>query len=37
LAIAGVREVENLIHLPGTPTPASRPKSERECASDGPR
>jgi BON domain len=28
--IAGVREVENLIHLPGTPAPASRPKSERE-------
>ena len=27
--IAGVREVENLIHLPGTPAPASRPKSER--------
>jgi hypothetical protein len=27
--IAGVREVENLIHLPGTPAPASRPKSVR--------
>jgi osmotically-inducible protein OsmY len=27
--IDGVREVENLIHLPGTPAPASRPKSER--------
>jgi BON domain-containing protein len=26
---AGVRAVENLIHLPGTPAPASRPKSER--------
>jgi hypothetical protein len=28
--IAGVREVENLLHMPGTPTPASRPKLERE-------
>ena len=27
--IMGVRAVENLIHLPGTPAPASRPKSER--------
>jgi hypothetical protein len=27
--IEGVREVENLIHLPGTPAPASQPKSER--------
>ena len=27
--IAGVRAVENLMHLPGTPAPASRPKSER--------
>lgn len=27
--ITGVRAVENLIHLPGTPAPASRPKSER--------
>jgi hypothetical protein len=27
--IDGVREVENLIHLPGTPAPACRPKSER--------
>jgi hypothetical protein len=27
--IDGVREVENLIHLPGTPAPASQPKSER--------
>jgi len=28
--IAGVREVENLLHLPGTPTPTSRPRLERE-------
>jgi hypothetical protein len=35
--IAGVREVENLIHLPGTPAPASRPKSERERSSHGSR
>ncbi|MGH2945217.1 MAG: BON domain-containing protein [Solirubrobacteraceae bacterium] len=28
--IAGVREVENLVHMPGTPAPASRPKLERE-------
>jgi hypothetical protein len=27
--IDGVREVENLIHLPGTAAPASQPKSER--------
>jgi hypothetical protein len=27
--ITGVRAVENLIHLPGTPAPPSRPKSER--------
>jgi osmotically-inducible protein OsmY len=27
--VTGVRAVENLIHLPGTPAPASRPKSER--------
>jgi hypothetical protein len=27
--IEGVRAVENLIHLPGTPAPSSRPKSER--------
>jgi BON domain-containing protein len=33
--IAGVREVENLIHLPGTPAPASRPKSERMRSSNG--
>ena|SRR5215207_7133719 len=35
--IAGVREVENLIHLPGTPAPASRPKSERVRSSNGSR
>jgi hypothetical protein len=35
--IAGVREVENLIHLPGTPAPASRPKSERARTSNGSR
>jgi osmotically-inducible protein OsmY len=35
--IADVREVENLIHLPGTPAPASRPKSERARPSDGSR
>jgi hypothetical protein len=35
--IDGVREVENLIHLPGTPAPASRPKSERERSSNGSR
>ena len=29
-AIAGVREVENLVHTPGTPAPASRSKLERE-------
>jgi hypothetical protein len=28
--IAGVRGVENLIHAPGTPAPASRPKLERQ-------
>jgi osmotically-inducible protein OsmY len=33
--IAGVREVENLIHLPGTPAPASRPKSERVRSGNG--
>jgi hypothetical protein len=27
--ITGVRSVENLIHMPGTPAPASRPKLER--------
>jgi hypothetical protein len=35
--ITGVREVENLIHLPGTPAPASRPKSERVRSSNGSR
>jgi BON domain len=35
--IAGVREVENLIHLPGTPAPASRPKSERVSSRDRSR
>ena len=33
--IAGVREVENLTHLPGTPAPASRPKSERARSNGG--
>jgi hypothetical protein len=28
--IEGVREVENLVHLPGTPAPSSRSKLERE-------
>ena len=28
--IAGVREVENLVHPPGTPAPASRSKLERQ-------
>jgi hypothetical protein len=32
--ITGVREVENLLHLPGTPAPASRSKLERNRASD---
>jgi hypothetical protein len=30
--IAGVRAVENLLHTPGTPAPASRPKLLRERA-----
>jgi hypothetical protein len=30
--VAGVRGVENLLHLPGTPAPASRPKLIRERA-----
>jgi osmotically-inducible protein OsmY len=30
--VAGVRDVENLLHPPGTPAPASRPKSVRERA-----
>ena len=33
--IAGVSEVENLIHLPGAPAPASRPKSERVRSGNG--
>jgi len=32
--IAGVRSVENLLHLPGTPAPAGRSKLERQRASD---
>jgi osmotically-inducible protein OsmY len=32
--IAGVRAVENLLHLPGTPAPAGRSKLERQRASD---
>ena len=35
--IAGVRDVENLTHLPGTPAPASRPKSERARSTNGSR
>lgn len=30
--ITGVRQVENLLHLPGTPAPASRPKLVRDRA-----
>jgi hypothetical protein len=30
--ITGVRHVENLLHLPGTPAPASRPKLVRDRA-----
>jgi hypothetical protein len=30
--VPGVREVENLLHPPGTPAPASRPKAVRERA-----
>ena len=30
--IAGVRDVENLVHRPGTPAPASRSKLERQRA-----
>jgi hyperosmotically inducible periplasmic protein len=30
--VPGVRDVENLLHPPGTPAPASRPKSIREQA-----
>jgi hypothetical protein len=32
--IAGVRAVENLVHLPGTPAPAARSKLERQRAGD---
>jgi hypothetical protein len=35
--VAGVQAVENLIHLPGTPAPASRPKSERTRSSNASR
>jgi BON domain len=35
--IAGVRDVQNLIHLPGTAAPASRPKSERLRSSNASR
>jgi osmotically-inducible protein OsmY len=35
--VAGVREVQNLIHLPGTPAPASQPKSQRLRSSNGSR
>lgn len=30
--IPGVRSVENLLHMPGTPAPASRPRRIREAA-----
>ena len=33
-AIPGVREVENLLHLPSTPAPASRSKLERRRSSE---
>ena len=35
--IEGVLDVENLIHLPGTPAPPSHPKSERSRASNASR
>ena len=35
--IEGVRDVENLIHLPGTPAPPSHPKSERLPPRDASR
>jgi hypothetical protein len=35
--IGGVRAVENLIHLPGTGAPASRPKSERAHSQNASR
>jgi hypothetical protein len=31
-SIAGVRDLENLLHTPGTPAPASRPKLTRPAA-----
>jgi osmotically-inducible protein OsmY len=33
--LTGVRGVENLLHLPGTPAPASRPKLVRERDANG--
>jgi hypothetical protein len=33
--LTGVRGVENLLHLPGTPAPASRPKLVRDRAEGG--
>ena len=33
--IAGVRAVENLLHTPGSPAPASRSKLERQRAGEG--
>jgi hypothetical protein len=33
--LTGVRGVENLLHLPGSPAPASRPKLVRERAEGG--
>jgi osmotically-inducible protein OsmY len=35
--LTGVRGVENLLHLPGTPAPASRPKLVRERGEGGGR
>ena len=35
--LTGVRGVENLLHLPGTPAPASRPKLVRERDENGGR
>jgi len=32
--IEGVRAVENLVHPPGTPTPAGRSKLERQRAGE---
>jgi BON domain len=36
-ALAGVRAVENLLHLPGTPAPASLPKLMRKRVAGGGR